>query len=210
MTVVTVLRGGGEYTPDHVISLFRQVRAHAGIGARFIVLTDTPVEQSGIEQRALRQKWPGWWAKMELYSAQHDDLGDFLYVDLDTLIVGSLTDVLSVNRLTLLKDFYYPERAQSGLMFLTKAARAEACAAFLEGPDAVMCAFRGDGEFLDHLWRFKAARWQDVLPDQVLSFKVHVRQRKGQTVPETARIVCYHGRPRPWLTRPWLIHTASL
>jgi len=36
--------------------------------------------------------------------------------------------------------------------------------------------------------------WQDILPGAVVSYKKHCR--KG--VPSMAKIVCFHGRPKPW------------
>jgi hypothetical protein len=51
----------------------------------------------------------------------------------------------------------------------------------------------------------KAARWQDVLPGQVVSYKIHVQldPKKGKhigngLVPAGTRVVCFHGQPRPW------------
>jgi hypothetical protein len=38
-------------------------------------------------------------------------------------------------------------------------------------------------------------RWQELVPDQVFSYKAHIRDR---AVPPSARVVCFHGKPRPW------------
>lgn len=204
-TVVCVLRSGGEYTPDHVRALHASVAKHWGKDPlRFVALTDMPIQTPGIEERSLwHRDWRGWWCKMEVFSAAQDDLGDILYFDLDTMIVGGLREIAAVGCLTMLSDFYFPERAQSGVMYLPEACRSEACGAWLQDPIAVMRMSRGDGEFLDTLWRTKAARWQAITPDQVVSYKVHVRQRRGQTMPPKARVVCFHGRPRPWASLLW-------
>ncbi len=202
-TVVCVLRGGGEYTPDHVRALYQGVRQwwpRALRPLRFVALTDTPIEQTGVEERPLRNTYRGWWAKMDLFAAAQDDLGDILYFDLDTMIVGDLEQIVAARGLILLRDFYYSEKAQSGMMHLPAKVRPEAMAAFMEG---AMSQYHGDGEFLDALWRHRAKRWQDALVGQVVSYKVHVRQRRGQTVPPNARVVCFHGRPRPWDSPLW-------
>lgn len=203
--VVCVLRGGGEYTVEHVQALRAGTQRWwpQDVPFRFVALTDTPISAAGIEERPLQYGWKGWWAKMELFTAAQDDLGDILYFDLDTMIVGPLGGITGVSSLTLLSDFYRLERAQSGVMYLPLKDRPEACAAWMEWQRAPSFPFRGDGEFLDYLWRNKAARWQDVLPEQIVSYKVHVRQRKGQTLPPDARVLCFHGRPRPWMTPLW-------
>jgi hypothetical protein len=204
-TVVCVLRSGGDYGREHVRALFAGVarRWPRDLPLRFVALTDASVGSAGIEERPLRTGWPGWWSKMELFLAEHDDLGDMLYFDLDTMVVGPLDAIARVGRLTLLRDFYHRRRVQSGMMYLPAAERPYACAAWVEDPDGVVSRHRGDGQFLHELWRGKADRWQDSLPGQVVSYKVHVRQRKGPTIPAGACVVCFHGRPRPWTTPLW-------
>lgn len=204
-SVVCVLRGGDEYVPEHVRRLYEGVKKHWPVGQRlrFVALTDTPINTKGVEERPLYHRWKKWWAKMELFDGAQDDLGDILYFDLDTMIVGDLWHVAAPKSLTLLQDFYYPERVQSGMMYLPTATRPGVCAAFHDGPEAIMEMSRGDGEYLDRLLRPTANRWQDILPTQVVSYKVHVRQRKGQTLPLGAHVVCFHGQPRPWTTPLW-------
>jgi hypothetical protein len=172
---------------------------------RFVVLTDIPIHTTGIETRPLYYGWKGWWSKMELFIAAQDDLGDILYFDLDTLVVGGLAQIVAVKPLTLLRDFYHLERLQSGLMYLPVGARPEVRAAFMQDPEDAMEGLHGDGDFLDRLYRGKTVlRWQEVLgDDSVVSYKVHVRQHKGQTIPLGARVICFHGNPRPWATPLW-------
>lgn len=201
LTVACVLRSGGDYAAEHVLALQAAARkfwpAHEPF--RFVALTD--VDIPGVECRPLRSKWQGWWTKMELFAAAQDDLGDILYFDLDTMIVGALDDVVAVEDLTLLADFYKPRLLQSGMMMLPAAYRPAAWAAWLEGPRVIMAAYRGDGEFLHAVWIGVAATWQSVLPAQVCSYKVHCR--RSDSVPVGARVVCFHGQPRPWDSPLW-------
>jgi hypothetical protein len=37
--------------------------------------------------------------------------------------------------------------------------------------------------------------WPDVVPGQIVSYKVHCH---GGQYPPGARLVCFHGRPKPW------------
>lgn len=203
LAVVCVLRGGGEYRPEHVCVLYNQVKRFYGAIEipRFVALTDQPINYPGIEERPLTSNWPGWWSKMELFTAAHDDLGDILYVDLDTMVFGSIDTLLGVGKLTMLADFYKPQRLNSGVMFLPKIDRPEVQAAWLEDPKGIRERFKGDGDFLNALWLGKAATWQDELPGQVCSYKVHVRKQKK--VPAHAKLVCFHGKPRPWESPLW-------
>lgn len=133
-------------------------------------------------------RWPGWWTKMALF-----ELGvDFLYADLDTVIVG---EVPQPTELTILRDFYRPDLGQSGFMYVTKDAAEHAWREWIKQPEEWMRRYRGDGEFLRDIWsgyRF----WQDDYPGKVVSFKVHC---KG-SAPEGVAAICYHGEPRPHQT----------
>lgn len=203
VSVACVLRSGGEYTPEHVRALRAQVARcwPRGEPLRFVALSDLKLDLPGVEDRPLMSRWPGWWSKLELFSGAQDGLGDILYFDLDTIIVGSLAQVASINKLTMLADFYRTDRLQSGMMFLPAVARPEACAAWLEGPQEHMRRFKGDGQFLDYVWHTKATTWQQEIPGQVVSFKVHVR--KLRRIPDAANVICFHGKPRPWETPLW-------
>lgn len=122
--------------------------------------------------------------------------GDILYFDLDTMITGNLDQIASVGKLTAVSDFYRPGRLQSCMMFIPWEFRAEVWKRFTADPIAHMrrIGSGGDQDFLEEIWGDKVAWWQDEVPGQVCSYKVNVRD-KG--VPEDARVVCFHGQPKP-------------
>lgn len=201
MRVALVLRFGGDYRPEHVTRLVEQISAHLP-GAEIVCLSDVNVPCDRI---ALVNHWPGWWSKMELFAPWVD--GDLLYLDLDTAVVGSLSDMASVDRLTIMRDVYRADGLQSSIMFLPERERAKVWREWIRKPEVWMQMYRrgGDQAFLERLWLGKAAIWQDSLPGQVVSYKVHVRPavRKDRefgngTVPDGARAIVFHGLPRPW------------
>jgi hypothetical protein len=52
----------------------------------------------------------------------------------------------------------------------------------------------GDQEFIESM-QPEADRWQDLFPNQIVSYKVDCRA--NGYAPEDARIVAFHGNPRP-------------
>lgn len=192
MTACCVLRSGGDFGPEHVQWLARQVPG-------LVCLSDAPVP--GVDWRPLQHDWPTWWAKMEMFGPALE--GDVLMIDLDTVVLR-LPE--APGETTVLQDFTEPGVMGSGFMFVTAADRARVWGAWLADPAGHMAANRrwpkwGDQGFLmDHL--ADAARWQDISPGAIVSYKVHVR---GRRLPEDAQVCCFHGRPRPWhVNEPWV------
>ena len=185
MLPVTVLRSGGEYTPAHVQWLARQVPG-------LVCLSDVEIE--GVPTVKLRRNFPKWWAKMNLFSDAVD--GDVLFFDLDTVVLEDINS-LNVGKTTALRDFYRPHLLGSGLMYIAHADKKPIWDAFCKTPEMHMAVHSrfpliGDQGFLNG--RLAAQRWQDVLPGSVVSYKVHCKQ----AVPQGAKVVCFHGKPRPW------------
>lgn len=202
MRIVTVFTprahhmGTCEYTPKHVQALQQQVEKWAPF-VEFECLTNAKIE--GVKTTPLRHNWPGWWAKMNLFDPQTP--ADFLFVDLDTVITGPLDDILAVRELTMLRDFYrdgkkLKEGLGSGLMYLPPGSRRDVWNMWQQHPELMMRTYpRGDQFLLEKFFLNTAKRWQDVAPDQVVSWKVNC---KNDVVPDDARVVCFHGKPRPW------------
>ena len=205
MRIVTVLQtkalhafqpGSSEFKSAHVIALQKQVAQWAP-WATFECLSD--VEIPGVETHKLERNWPGWWAKMNLFAPSMK--GDFLFMDLDTVITGPLDDILARDRLTVLTDFYrdgvkLKDGIGGGLIWLPEKDRKQIWDEFTVNPALSMKLNpRGDQHFFENFWKARADRWQKVLPGQVVSYKVHC---KNGAVPPDARVVCFHGLPRPW------------
>lgn len=204
MRIVTVLqtralnalqRGSSEFNASHVLALKKQVEKYSPF-ANFECLSD--IEIPGVNCRKLKRNWPGWWSKLELFDPELP--GDFLFVDLDTVIVGDLEDIEGVSKLTLLRDFYrdgkrLKEGLGGGLCYLPDAARRPVWDDFTANPLLSMRLYpRGDQFLFEKHYLNTAARWQDVLPGQVVSWKVNCQNG----VPPEARVICMHGQPRPW------------
>lgn len=185
ITVACVYRTGGIYSLDWVAALKRGLDEHLS-DFRFAVLTDDPAVPAAWRV-PLIHSWPGWWSKLELFRPGLFE-GRVLYMDLDTLPVGDLTAIASYRGpLAMLSDFYRPDRPESGVM----AWSGDECA------DLYATACRDIPDFSGRDGRWLAARTDPVrlqarFPEQLVSYKVHARDR----MPKGARLVCAHGRPK--------------
>lgn len=193
--VLLVLRSGGVYEAEDVRRLAEGIRDNLP-RAEVVCLSDVPVE--GVEVIPLEYGWPGWWSKMEMF--RPDIQGGFLYLDLDTIITGDLSDLASLNCLAVMRDVYRPNGLQSAVMFVPEADRAEVWQAFTADPEkhireCVTTERWGDQGFLEGFWLDRATRIQDALPGQVESYKAANMAERG--VPRNCRAVVFHGQPKP-------------
>lgn len=212
INVVTVLRSGGEFTPAHVAAIRDQVAHHLDAAAHcFLCLTDqvAAVEKLGVMAIGLEHDWPGWWSKIELFNLRHPR-PFWLYLDLDSIAVGNLGPLRRIaerGRFTMLSDFYRRGDAASGLMCWRETDLRAIHARFREDPARWMAEFaEGDQGFIkDCILRGfvpQPDRWQEELRGEVVSYKADLAgDLDGQrrvSIPPAARLICFHGRPRPW------------
>jgi hypothetical protein len=192
---MTVLRGGGEYSPEHVQAIQRQVAKWAPAGTEFYCLTDTDVP--GVECIPLVHDWPGWWSKLEMFRLG----GDFLYTDLDNVIVGPLTEIAEVDEFT----------ADIGFSFFRltpDVSNADIYRTFADDAQFHMDEWdpkkRSDHKFGDAAflrWRvgLNPAQWSKQVRNIVdLSVVCPWRVSPVRMVPETRVILCGGVRRRPW------------
>ncbi len=179
----------------------------------FLCLTDLDGEVFGqdfVEVEKLRNGWPGWWSKMELFRGDLFDEGDpVLYFDLDTVITRNIEHLEGAIDcdLILLRDFYRPTtKMATGVMGWTAGEFDYLYKLFSAESDQWIAQFRSDQEFIQKVIEPNRVRyWQDEFPDQVVSYKVHCE--KG--LPPQAHVVCFHGKPRPseigdnWIKQRW-------
>lgn len=189
---VCIMKSGGDFTADHVRWLAKQV-------PNLICLSDIEIE--GVPTIKLQKNWTGWWSKIELFS---DILnGDLLYFDLDTVINCDVKE-LYVGKTTVLRDFYHRTKMGSGLMYISQRDKSKIWKTFSVNPQMFMslCTTRerwGDQGFLQDFIG-DANKWQDSIAG-IYSYKVHCQQG----LPSDAKVICFHGKPRPWeLEKTWI------
>lgn len=214
--IVTVLKQGPEYGVNEAQFLHNQLKSYDAV-----CLSD--IEISGVETLPLKHNWPGWWSKLELFD-HHGPLGDqdLLYIDIDTLITGDLKPLIAAcevrDEMVMLTDFYNEHLRNappaSGVMYIPKKIKSYVWNEWFKyGAENAMKDFvrpprGGDQGFIGHVLP-DVKRWQSLHPGEILSYKKdiackgmegfhNVRSKGNGIIPSTARIVCFHGKPRPW------------
>jgi hypothetical protein len=153
-----------------------------------VCLTDRQYDfKEDVEQQPLRKV--GWRrAMLQTHAVKADRL---FIMGLDTIIVGNLDDILGYEGpLAVPRDPYHPQWPCNGVVL---------------GPmrDDIAAV---DGTDMVALREFKYDWLDDLFPGQILSYKVHVR---GHALPPVARIVYFHGEPKPnevdeaWVKEHW-------
>jgi len=180
-----------------------------GKGLDFVCLTDTPFVRHGIRCVPLVCGFPGWWAKLELFRPDVCH-GPVLYMDLDTLVVGPLADMVGHDLgFAMLSDLWTPQVAQSGVMAWTPGeTQRRVWDIFMDDPKDRMRAFRGDGEFIRSVVE-PVARLQDLYPGRIAGFKIRSPRGTIPAPPDGASLCVGHGDPRfsdpaaGWAHRLW-------
>jgi hypothetical protein len=204
MINIVCLKWGTKYGPEYVNRLYASVKRNTTVPFKFWCFTD---DATGIWAEVNTVPLPcagqldSWWNKLHLFSQDIPIVpGQWIfYVDLDTLIVDNIDAILSVRskNLVVLRDFYHGVKKTatlvgSGLMMWKHGLYYQIWKNFIPNPKKHI---ERAGTYGDQWWIEQRVKdftfWQDLFPDQVVSFKVHCR--KG--LPDEARIVCYHGRP---------------
>jgi len=208
---------------EYVNVLFDMVRRNLpdSFEGRFVCFTDDARGlDEGIETRPVPGDLEGWHNKLYLFKPGVFKDGErVMFLDLDTLITGPLDDVVKYEGdFSTLRDFYRPEGLGPAVMLWRGGYGTEIWREFVYAGKPHLA--RGDQEWLENYFRsHQDARYphvvnwtppqpeilQDIFPGVFVSFKAHCRPNP----PRSARVVCFHGEPRPhnaggeWVPMIW-------
>jgi hypothetical protein len=129
--------------------------------------------------------------------------GRAMFIDLDTFILGNIDDIASYDGpFATLRDFWRPQGLGPAIMIW----RTDNSLGLWEEFDSngqQMTDPRGDQGFFENLDQGRFPKQVDILqdlyPGAFVSYKTHCTQ----AVPEGARVVCFHGKPRPHEAGGW-------
>ncbi|KAE9349104.1 hypothetical protein PF008_g7049 [Phytophthora fragariae] len=228
VTAVCV-KWGTKYGPDYVNKLYNSVTRHCGeLQVTFVCLTDN---SNGVDLHdnlrvlPLPDGWKGWWNKCHLFSSEMSAklraLGHSrcLYMDLDTVIVGSLVDLLAwtppVGVLALLKtdEMANEQRAggyNSSIMAWRNVSDEEL------GPLQFVYSFLHSHFTAVTKYIYKFDHWlemahpeacflENTFPNQIVEYRS--LDESAATPPPNASVVCFPLLPKPHgATSTWLAH----
>lgn len=216
--VVLCMKWGPLYPPAYVNVLYNAVQAHLPLSHRFVCLTDDgqglqpeievlPIPDLGVPEYSW---FHGAWPKIAVFAQDlHGLTGECLFIDLDSVIVGDLSPFFNQHaRLTGLDggDNWWPGASGHDPMLGT------GVFAFRLGDlGHITDQFLIDQQALIRDHELEQAYVHAAVPDVefwpaqwVISFKRHLRQpllmdriRAPKQPPDNARIVAFHGDPRP-------------
>ena len=189
------------YSPQWADRLYRGIKRNTTAEINFVCLVDQDYtfEEKGIKAVRFQEKHQGWSWVME---SMRPDLGECkqrVVVGLDTLITGSLDEILSFDgELGLLTDPIFPHTICNGVGIYAR----DLCLKIWEDWQSRRkellreCIFGGHFSEMVYLRKYygDCARLDQIYKDQIQSYKIHYTQ--SRTRQEKARIVYFHGQPK--------------
>ena len=207
MLTVWTLNWGEKYDDYYVQRLQREVNEYLTLPHDFKCITDRKIE--GVDCIKPPTDWPGWWGKIGLWKPGF--CADFnLWLDLDVVIVDNLDSMVieyADSHLACAKNWAASGHGgcQSSVMLWKggKGCQAESIYRdFVKQKDRPHWppinkpgVLWGDQEKITQLRDAGRINVTHFEPELVVSYKYHVRPT--HSVPAGAKIVCFHGPPKP-------------
>jgi len=159
------------------------VSEHMSQPYKFVCVDDSP--------------FPGWWAKVSLFQPGRFS-GRVLYLDLDVTVIGSLDDLANLPATFAVvenfKEIKEPNKAKFNSSVMAWDAEQDSInELFTEFNPSIMDRLNGDQDCISE----QLPNVTTFPKDWCVSYKVR-RFLKLRTMPKDARVVCYHGKPKPF------------
>lgn len=198
--IACVLKRNAVYTAEYVNNLYRMVKANTTVDFDFVCFTDDASDLlAQIRTIPLKNGYSGWWNKIEMFNKEHLEDRNIFFMDLDTIIVGNIDHIISRKyEMAGLRDFYHPSRFASGVMAWQQRGRYKIYERFvLNSRKIIANTTMGDQEYIGSCIGSGVDFFQDLFPNQIVSYKAHCLKGGQEIIPEGARIICFHGVPKP-------------
>lgn len=142
----------------------------------------------------------GWWNKIELFRPGRFS-GRVVYLDLDTVIVGSIDKLAASKGILHLADWGWTKNDYGSGVMVWDAGEHDWIFKLFK-PD-VPRRFRGDQDWMTHLRDVGADSWPALPKGLCVSYRYVSRPAP----PAGASVVCFHGKPKPHeLAGGWVPH----
>lgn len=196
--------------PSWITKLQRMVDDNLLMPHKFVCLSNVEVP---CERIPLKHNWRGWWSKIEIFRpGLFED--EILYIDLDTVILDSIGDMFyhgkdfvglrPFNPINAVRQNYFA----SGMMSWKNDSEYQMSFIYeCFDYEKHTRMFPGDQDYISARLQshdvHNTAYWQDIVGG-IYSYKRHIKN--GKVCPDKARVVCFHGEPRPhMLNEEWLV-----
>ena len=227
MVNVVCVNWGTKYPKEYTERLYNMVKRNTTKDFRFFVLTDQYVYKNPIEVAPLNSGFQGWWNKLQMFDPEVLPEGEWLYFDLDVVIVDTIDALFEAPSFGIIRDFIRPENG------------------ILPGKEFNSSVMRFNNHDFKGIWKYyhdNMNTWhayqkqvnffgdQNVIssylnhypeianpfPDEWLwSYKKGVERGKhagdrsemfGREIPEGGKVCVFHGEPNPTqvMDIPWI------
>lgn len=214
MLTVACVRTGTKYGTEYVYRLRASVLRYLTTPHRFVCFTDDPAGLPDVDTVDIGRGSPGWFGKMELWSHQAKSPDRMIYLDLDTVIAGSLEPLASLavefgicgSFTRAAGNTYWPCRYGSCVMVMAPGFGGHIADAWKRDRETLMreAGRYGDQLVIENLHPF-ATILQDVLPDgYFLGYRNLTHER-----PDGCALVIFAGQSKPhncdeeWIKAAW-------
>lgn len=214
------------FTSEHVNVLRRMVRRNLSLDHEFCCVTDDPHGlDRGVRRIPLWRHYedlasplgnagPSCYRRLWMFSSEAEEIFGprFACLDLDTVVVGDLTPLLSRTEDFVIWGDTHPRTFYNGSFWLLRAGtRSRVWDEFdpVRSPTLARAAghLGSDQAWISYCLGSREATWGRR--DGVYSYRVHV-EPSGNRLPDNARVVFFHGKVDPWSSEAqsveWIRH----
>lgn len=201
---VVTMKFGTKYESEWVNRLFRAVSRNLTVPHDFVCFTD---DHNGLAPQIHVEKRPdigGWWNHLHIFSGWTDKKQ--MMIDVDDVVVGSLDELAIYGGYLINSDVYDPANVDGGFQIVPPHCHNKLYDMFMDDPKRIKAAYYSDKQWYQtHV--NGSIRVQDLFPGQWVSYKLHCKD--AGRLPNNARIVGFHGEPKPcavndlWVKEHW-------
>lgn len=198
--ITCVLRTGGVYDHNYVNALANAVKRNVDVPHKFVCLTnDSTGFNSNVDDIIpLKHDFKKWWCKIELFRPDIFTDKQIFFLDLDTVIIDNINQIVSKPfDFCGLRDFYKLITLGSGLMSWQHNKYHYVYERFVRNSTYIINNTpEGDQRWIND--NIKSMQYfQDVFGCNIISYKKDCLKNKVFKMPNNAKIVCFHGVPKP-------------
>lgn len=211
ITIMCVLKSGDGFNISYVERLRNMIKRNTNIPYRFICLTDMNINPDICESIRLEHNYNNCWAKIEMFKDDIVHSERIIYLSLATVITSNIDEILMAGHdFVALRPWNRANKRNgfcaSGIM----AWKNGGIYSFLYNQFRINDIGKypqGDQEYISKALTASNKQpvfYQDITPG-IYSYKRECRNG----LPENAKIVCFHGQPKPhqvtdsWVKEHW-------